>query len=389
MSLHRLWNRHQVLILLLCLFNVGSPPHAGAQDNTLEQPWKLLKEHRTHILNLSSDNEALTFHQTFMASPEKQPRSSIRRQPSRSKASPQRLSQEMQTAITSFWAAMATIGYIQEFRVSPEVPLSPHTSTERAFPSDTQRQWITAKPLLGGFADLMTFNEQLMAWPEEALRTLPPDHDFSQFSVFDDQFVTSPGANVDKQSWITLFQNFGYKGIEKRLDDSWQNKHSEIQLSVSEPLKQSSIQYYIETRLRPILYIHFLEQGIQTETQAYQVAWESWQRIQQRQQLEQTHEAMKRLCGTWKWVIHNHQNHGDHKATMTFIRPGDETPSQVQPSTILIHGDTVYLKWTFSQGIQEDSLLLSNHDARLEGTFTNSLGPYGSISGQRLSACPH
>jgi len=386
MSLHRLWNGPQVLILLLCLSNVGSPPHAEAQ-NTLEQPWNLLKEHRAHILELSSDNEALTFHQTFMASPEKQPRSSIRRQPSRSKASLQPLSQEMQTAITSFWAAMATIDYIQEFRVRPEGALSLRTSTERPFPSDIQRQWITTKPLLGGFADLMTFKEQLMAWPEQTLRTLPPDHDFSQFSVFDDQFGTSPGA--DTQSWISLFQTLGYKGIEKRLNDAWQNEHTEIQPSVPDPLKLSSIQYYIETRLRPILYIHFLEQAIQTETQAYQVAWESWHRLQQGQQLEQTHEAMKRLCGTWKWVIHNHQNHGDHKTTMTFIRPGDDTPSQVQPSTILIHGDTVYLKWTFSQGIQEDSLLLSNHDARLEGTFTNSLGPYGSISGQRLSACPH
>lgn len=385
MSLQLLWNRLKALILLICLLHVGAPPHVGAQNNSFEQPWKLLEEHRTHILRLSSDNEALTFNQTFMASPEQQPGSSIRRQPSRSKASPQPISQEMQTAITSFWAAMTTIGYIHEFRVSPEVSLSNHTSTEKLFPSETQRQWITAKPLLGGFADLIEFKEHLMAWPEPESQALPPDHDFSRFSVFDDQ----PGTSADRPSWITLFQNLGYKGIEKRLDDSWQHEHHEIQPSVPESLKQSYIQHYIETRLRPILYTHFLEQAIQTETQAYQVAWESWHGIQQGHQLEQTHEAMKRLCGTWKWIIHNHQNHGDHKTTMTFIRPGDATPAQVQPSTILIHGDTVYLKWVFSQGIQEDSLLMSNHDARLEGTFTSSLGAYGSISGQRLSACPH
>jgi len=109
--------------------------------------------------------------------------------------------------------------------------------------------------------------------------------------------------------------------------------------------------------------------------------------MQHWQQQEQTNHAMMRLCGTWKWIIHNHQNHGDHKTTMTFHPPGQSSSSHVQPTTILIHGDTVYLRWTFPQGIQEDSLLLSNRDSRLEGTFTNSLGPHGSISGQRLSPC--
>jgi len=136
-----------------------------------------------------------------------------------------------------------------------------------------------------------------------------------------------------------------------------------------------------------IFHGNLLMQALQVETQAYKVAWESWHHLQQGQQQRQSRQARMRLCGTWKWIIHNHQNHGDHKTMMTFTPPENATPSHVQPTTVFMHGDTLYLKWIFPQGIQEDSLLFSNHDTRLEGTFTNSVGPYGSISGQRLSPC--
>jgi hypothetical protein len=72
---------------------------------------------------------------------------------------------------------------------------------------------------------------------------------------------------------------------------------------------------------------------------------------------------------------------------ITFSSLEQSSPSQPQPTTITIQGDTVYLKWTFPQGFQEDSLLLSNRDTHLEGTFKNSLGPHGSISGKRLTSC--
>ncbi|MDH3769486.1 MAG: hypothetical protein OET79_00665 [Nitrospirota bacterium] len=213
---------------------------------------------------------------------------------------------------------------------------------------------------------------------------LPPYNNFSQF----DKIYNQIDSTSSRQTWISLFNDLGFKGIQAKLEEYWQqHDQQDLQFPVSNSLKQSYIQNYIESRLFPIFHAHLLTQAIQVEAQAYNVAWKSWNHIQQWQQQEHTHLAMRRLCGTWKWIIHNHQNHGDHKTTMTFIPPGQSTPSQVQPSTILIHGDTVYLKWTFPQGIQEDSLLLSNRDTRLEGTFTNSLGPHGSISGQRLSPC--
>ncbi len=180
----------------------------------------------------------------------------------------------------------------------------------------------------------------------------------------------------------------GLQGIEVRLHEYWQQPDRPAsQPTIPEPTKQTYTHHYVETRLLPIFQAYLLSHTVQAEAQVYDIAWENWKRIQQWQQQEQTTLALTRLCGTWKWIVHNHQNHGDHKMTMTFSPPGQASPSQLAPTTVIIQGNTVYLKWTFPQGIQEDSLLLSNHDTHLEGTFRNSLGPHGSISGKRLSDC--
>jgi hypothetical protein len=72
---------------------------------------------------------------------------------------------------------------------------------------------------------------------------------------------------------------------------------------------------------------------------------------------------------------------------LSLSSPSTSIPGQPQPSQIIINGDTVYLRWDFPTGFQEDSLLLSNRDNRLEGTFKSSAGPHGSITGRRLTRC--
>jgi hypothetical protein len=213
---------------------------------------------------------------------------------------------------------------------------------------------------------------------------LPPDNEYSQFAYFHDQ----TSLTNDRLSWTNLFIDRGLTGIEAKLYEYWKHvDQDDTRHHIPDTQKKSYIQQYTVSRLLPMLHTYLLTLTIQAERQAYDVAWESWHHMQLWLKQEQTTRAKMRLCGTWKWIIHNHQNHGDHKTTMTFLPPGQSSSSHVQPTAILIHGDTVYLRWTFPQGIQEDSLLLTNRDARLEGTFTNSLGPHGSISGQRLSPC--
>ncbi len=381
MSLPISWKGLTVPLVFICLFNFLTPPATRAATNILEQPWKLLREHRQTILQLSSDREALGLHQTFEA--QQTAHSSIRRKSPMGKKNSRAIPQEIETDITTFWAALATIGFVQKIRARLGAPLV-HPASPTNLPSEVQLQWIASKASLEKFKLLIQFQQSLSIWPKARSLVILPDNHYSQFSHFFDQ----PSSHVETQSWITLFNKEGFKGIQNKLAEYWEQPHQhDSQDLISDSLKQSYIQYFVESKLFPLFHTYFLRQMIHVEAQAYDVASKTWNRIQLWQQEKRTHLAMKRLCGNWKWIIHNHQNHGDHKTTMTFSSPEQSTPSQVQPSTILIHGDTVYLKWIFPQGTQEDSLLLSNKDTRLEGTFRNSLGPHGSISGQRLSSC--
>ena len=384
MSFQIWWKCLRVICILIGLFTISTLPTAVGQDSSLEHPWRLLKEHRAPILELSSDQAALKFNQSFMPKPRQAQHLRTRRKPSRNQDTSNPVSQEMQATITTFWAAMATIGYIQKLRAIPEEPLNNHFFSGN-LPLDGQRKWILSKPSLEKFQHLMKIQQKLSRSLPQDPEALPPANDYPQFAYFHDQSNSTP----DRPSWTNTLSNLGFEGIEARLHEYWQQKdqQSTLHTAASDSQKQAYIQQYVASRLLPMFHAYLLAQAIQVEAQAYDVAWESWHRIQQWQQEEQVNRARARLCGSWKWIIHNHQNHGDHKTTMTFTPPGFATPPQVQPTIILIHGDTVYLKWTFPQGIQEDSLLLSNRDTRLEGTFTNSLGPHGSISGQRLSPC--
>lgn len=94
-----------------------------------------------------------------------------------------------------------------------------------------------------------------------------------------------------------------------------------------------------------------------------------------------------RLCGTWQWVIHNHQNHGEQKTSMMFLPPGQEKPGVPVPAEIVVLGDSVYLRWEMDGRVQEDSLLFIKDGSRLEGSFVNNLGGWGSITGKRTANC--
>ncbi len=93
-----------------------------------------------------------------------------------------------------------------------------------------------------------------------------------------------------------------------------------------------------------------------------------------------------RLCGTWQWVIHNHQNHQEQKTSMIFAPPGQEKPGTATPAEIVVLGDSIYLRWEMAGRMQEDSLLFVK-DGRIEGSFVNSLGGWGSVTGKRTANC--
>ncbi|UVT14641.1 MAG: hypothetical protein H8K04_12370 [Nitrospira sp.] len=98
-------------------------------------------------------------------------------------------------------------------------------------------------------------------------------------------------------------------------------------------------------------------------------------------------KGQARLCGTWQWIVHNHQNHGEQKATITFPPAGQVSANSVTPTESIIVGDAIYLRWEQNGRIQEDSLLFIKDDAKIEGSFVNNMGGWGPISGKRLTGC--
>jgi hypothetical protein len=138
----------------------------------------------------------------------------------------------------------------------------------------------------------------------------------------------------------------------------------------------------------PTLLVSVLEQATRMEVAAMQATYQEWDRIRNWRDRVRGLRGQARLCGTWQWIIHNHQrNHQEQKFSLVFPPAGhsESLPSGLVESVIL--GENVYLRWETDRLVQEDSLQFSKEGHRLEGTFVNSQGGWGSISGKRTTSC--
>lgn len=121
------------------------------------------------------------------------------------------------------------------------------------------------------------------------------------------------------------------------------------------------------------------------EPWAKEIVHREWFRLFTWKDQVRRQRGLVRLCGTWQWSIHNHQNHREEKTAVIFAPPGATSPTN--PAEISVLGDSVYLRWETQAGVQEDSLLFSAEGQRLEGTFVNNAGGWGSITGKRTASC--
>jgi len=130
------------------------------------------------------------------------------------------------------------------------------------------------------------------------------------------------------------------------------------------------------------------QRSARLQVEALQAAYQDWDRLRGWKDRVRMLRGQARLCGTWQWVIHNHQrHHQEQKLSLLFPPPGAEhanTPGLVE---IIVLGDNVYLRWEIDGRVQEDSLQFVKDGQRLEGTFVNSQGGWGSISGKRTASC--
>jgi hypothetical protein len=129
----------------------------------------------------------------------------------------------------------------------------------------------------------------------------------------------------------------------------------------------------------------------QVTSEAQQRALAAWWSLYGWKDRVRQARGLARLCGTWQWIIHNHQNHQEQKMVMVFP-PAGQAPAHVpQPVETVVLGDSIYLRWEHSGYVQEDSLLFVKEGLkdilRIEGSFMNNTGGWGSITGKRTAGC--
>jgi len=189
-----------------------------------------------------------------------------------------------------------------------------------------------------------------------------------------------PALSDGPDSWLAILERDGVQAWHARLavlPDT---------ITVGEQDAQALAGRYAATRLRPLLRLSLAQQGSQLETWAAQQAYRNWLSIYEWKDSVRLRRGLARLCGSWQWTIHNHQNHGEQKLTVSFPSPS-AVPDQGGPAEIVVLGDLVYLRWEAGGRVQEDSLLFSKEGQRLEGTFVNNMGGWGSVTGKRTTGC--
>jgi hypothetical protein len=194
---------------------------------------------------------------------------------------------------------------------------------------------------------------------------------------------TYPDLAGSEQSWVSVAEAQGHEGITRRLQEPWRDQPVAAG-------QQAIASRYFDTRLRPILTASLAARAVRAEAEAERQAHHHWIRLRDWVDGHRQRKGLMRLCGTWQWTVHNHQNHQDHKMTISFPSPEVLESGQrdgFRPAQIVVHGDSVYLRWEFQGGVQEDSLLFGKEGQRLEGSFVNSAGAWGSITGKRLAPC--
>lgn len=143
----------------------------------------------------------------------------------------------------------------------------------------------------------------------------------------------------------------------------------------------------LEESASPLL-VTVLERAVRLEVDAIQASYQEWDRIRNWKDRVRELRGQTRLCGTWQWIIHNHQqNHQEQKLLLRFPPAGNSQVTLPGLMETIVLGDNVYLRWDFDGRIQEDSLQFNREGQRLEGNFLNSQGGWGSISGKKTADC--
>jgi hypothetical protein len=195
-------------------------------------------------------------------------------------------------------------------------------------------------------------------------------------------------AVKDRSSAPTAEQLFGSPQARAWLDrqekSPWHGSLKQLSEAVASP------EWAKENQGEPAttLLVSALEQATRLEIDTLQAAYQEWDRIRNWKDQVRGLRGQARLCGTWQWIVHNHQrNHQEQKLTLSFPPAGQTQATLPGLMETVVLGENVYLRWEMAGLVQEDSLQFSKEGHRLEGMFVNSQGGWGSVSGKRTAGC--
>ncbi len=282
-------------------------------------------------------------------------------------------------------AAWRLTSALQEAAES-EDPASLSAVVEQAAAQET---WLLQRASRPDLRHALTLATVLKAGPTpEAPRSGHPRPD-PQYEAYLDRAY--PRLSGSETSWIAVAEREGLPGIRRRLMEYWEEPGrpgvAPHGTATAQKDREELAAEYFQTRLRPLLRAQLIARAIRQESRAEQSVRSAWYRLQSRREKLSERKGLVRLCGTWQWTVHNHQNHQEHKMIVTFPHPDTPPTPELRPAKIIVLADGVYLRWEFQGGYQEDSLLFTGEGQRLEGSFVNSAGAWGSITGKRMTRC--
>ncbi|MDE3241158.1 MAG: hypothetical protein KGO52_00385 [Nitrospirota bacterium] len=384
--------RRPLLIGIVTLFSWLAPWHPAHADVSLDQPdfVSIVKTYRQPLASLTSDSQAQAFFASSLGAALNLKESPPIGQPgSKSQPQPGSAARQTEGQARTEWmgASLRLTGELAAWNLAASL----REAADRGAPAlqtlvqeeRTQLRWLAETNRTGDHLPRAFHLAETLA---ALAPTGQPAQDSPGFSDYAAALDRATPLNGTDESWLTVAERAGAEGLNQRL-------RANLPPTVGEPDRDRFARTYFETRLKPVLTAHLIALAWRAEIEAERNSRETWLQLRTWRERQREARGLARLCGTWQWTVHNHQNHQDHKMVMVFdapppLSPQQPSPSQgAKPAKVVVLGEGVYLRWESAGGYQEDSLLFTGEGQRLEGSFVNSAGAWGSITGKRVAPC--
>ena len=374
--------RHARYAVLTALCAMPAGAAWAASDHTLDVP-ALTAAHADGLAALTSDRDANTFFFSRLeAALGLHPvRGAGDKAPGKGKPIPQ-----VPAAAESHEVGGRFAAELAAWRVAHTIDEASRASDARLLASalagsERQLSWLTGDGRRPALEQAWRRAMAAGLFPERS-SDAPPPPGYTEYADYLDRHMARA---ADDESWLNLVDRNGAEAMRRALWSFWDQTGERGAAPEAEKLAYAA--HYAHSRLRPLLQAAVDAAAMRAQAEAERHARAYWDELKAAAEHARRRRGLARLCGTWQWTIHNHQNHLDHKSVMTFPSPDSTNGSSHAPAQTVVLGDVVYLRWDFQGGFQEDSLLFTGEGRRLEGTFVTSSGAWGSITGKRTGPC--